>query len=221
MQQMMWKPALTLEGASHRTIQYKNSRILQCCRKELPALSLTSGRSSVQRQTPFGFRVCCKVKAQPWETEQIYIIPRIPSPVASHCVFAQTVFTTWNTFPFIYKAACQNHSTLQSPNQMPPPKVTASYRVRASGAHRDPPDTVLTLQKSSLLPPHHNTMTAANSRDSAKLSAGAMTQIQSSVLSPDSNTSWLWSQECQVCRTEPLCFWNGAFIFPCTVFVWI
>ena len=29
-------------------------------------------------------------------------------------------------FPIIYKAACQNHPTLQSPDQMPPPKVTAS-----------------------------------------------------------------------------------------------
>lgn len=123
-------------------------------------------------------------------------------------------------FPLIYKAACQNHPTLYSPDQMPPPKVTASYRVRASGAHRDPPDTVLTFQKSSLLPPDHNTTRAANSRDSAKLSAGTMTQTQSSVLSPNFNTSWLWSQECQVWRTE-LCFWNNAFISPCTVFVWI
>lgn len=103
---------------------------------------------------------------------------------------------------------------------MPPPKVTASCRVRASGAHRGPPDTVLTFQKSSLLPPDHNTTTAANSRDSAKLRAGTMTQTQSSVLSPNFNTSWLWSQECQVWRTE-LCFWNNAFISPCTVLVWI
>lgn len=58
-------------------------------------------------------------------------------------------------FPFIYKAACQNHPTLHSPNQMPPPKVTASWKVRARRAHGDHPNTLLSLQTSSLPPLLH------------------------------------------------------------------
>lgn len=49
-------------------------------------------------------------------------------------------------FRFIYKAACQNHPTLQSPDQMPPPKVTASQKVRARRACGDHPNTLLSLQ---------------------------------------------------------------------------
>lgn len=62
-------------------------------------LSLTEGAVSVQCQIPLGFPVCCKVKPWPCQTELVYTIPRIPSTLASHCGFAQTVFATWNTLP--------------------------------------------------------------------------------------------------------------------------
>lgn len=55
-------------------------------------------------------------------------------------------------FSLIYKAACQNHPTLQSTDQMPPPKVTAAKKVRARRAHGDHPNTLLTLQTSSSHP---------------------------------------------------------------------
>lgn len=69
--------------------------------------------------------------------------------------------------------ACQNHPTLQSPDQTPPPKATAPESTRARGALREPPDTLLTFQRSALPPPPHcRTMKAGNSMTQPRLMPG-------------------------------------------------
>ena len=72
-------------------------------------------------------------------------------------------------------------------------------KVRASRAHGDHPNTLLSLQTQSLPPLlHQKTMKSENVSDSAKVSYGTMIQTQSSVLIPNFNISEPQSQACQV-----------------------
>lgn len=102
------------------------------------------------------------------------------------------------TPPLVYKAARQNQCTLQSPGQMPPPKVTASWKVRARGARglsQHPPHFTGNFSPTS---PHQTALNTADLSDSAKVSAGTMIQTQSSTLSPDFSTSEPQALSCQV-----------------------
>lgn len=111
-------------------------------------------------------------------------------------------------FPFIFKAACQNHPTLQSPDQVPPPKITESESQQSPWRSSKHPPQFTDSAPPTPTPP--KTMKSENLSDSARISYRTMIQIQSSMLMPNFSTSEPSFWPAKSWRTKPFCLCFSA-----------
>lgn len=91
-----------------------------------PALSSAPGPACLSSSTG--------LKLEPYQTG-LHATPTILSPVTSHCVFAQTVLTTWNTF------SLHLHGSLSKPPHPPKPRsstTSESHSIIESESQQSP-----------------------------------------------------------------------------------